>query len=168
MKSTHRSARRTGAAPRHRGNARRASRGAAMVEALVAIPFFIIIFASTIFIGNTYRTKLGAHRESMKTGWDAAIKGCTGNVMGSLPGTSSINLKEASALPEAQLCSLGFGEVSGKGIGSTTASPLIGGKTVKLNTLSPIICDEKPVTGDFDGAAEFLWEMFKDPEVTDP
>lgn len=160
MKST-----RAKSSPRLR---RRASRGAAMVEALVAIPFFIIIFASTVFIGGVYRTKLAAHRQSQQTGWTAALAGCTGNAMGALPGSQSIDLKEASSLPEAQLCNQGFGEVEGTGNGSTTASPIIGGKTVNLTTQSPIVCDERPVTGDFDGAANFLWEMFKDPEVTGP
>ena len=36
---------------------RRDQAGAALVEALVAIPFFITIFATTMFLGDFYKTE---------------------------------------------------------------------------------------------------------------
>jgi hypothetical protein len=57
----------------------RRERGAAMVEALIVIPFFIIIFVLSIFLNNLYSEKLRTIRETKKCVWQTAMKGdCQG------------------------------------------------------------------------------------------
>jgi len=58
------------------GRRRRCSRGAAMVEAVVVIPFFIIIFASIVFVGKLYTSKLRVMRLSKESAWNFAISNC--------------------------------------------------------------------------------------------
>jgi len=147
-----------------KAGSRRRKRGAAMVEALVAIPFFMIIFASTVFVGEFYRRKLKSHRESMLLMWQASSLGCDETILGPLPGSANINLGAASEAPGAALCSTGFGEVTELATGSVQASGIIGGYTANASTSTKLICNEKAETGDFDGASEFLWELFAPPE----
>ena len=57
----------------------RRERGAAMVEAMLVIPFFIIIFVLSIFLNNLYATMLQTIRETKQCVWQTAMKGdCQG------------------------------------------------------------------------------------------
>ena len=49
---------------RNHGKTRRDQRGAALVEAVVVIPFFLTILAGVIFVGKMYTTKLEVMRLS--------------------------------------------------------------------------------------------------------
>jgi hypothetical protein len=138
-----------------------------MVEAVVAIPFFLIIFASTVFIGELYRRKLKSHRESLAAAWNEAGQGCTAPP-GVLPGTPPVDLGEASAVPETALCDTGFGDVTEVANGSATAPAIIGGYTANASTATKLICNEQPKTANFEGAAEFLWEQFAPEELELP
>ena len=54
----------------------RSSRGAAVVEAVVVIPFFIIIFASMIFVAKLYGEKQRTLRVSKEYAWTYAMANC--------------------------------------------------------------------------------------------
>lgn len=144
---------------------RRGQRGAAMAEALVAIPFFILMFAGMIFIGDLYRTKLATHRKSTNDAWTLSLKGCDEKELGPLPVTKDVDLGEAAGTPQAQLCEEGFGMVRPVAEGTVKKPSMIPGGSVNATTMANLICDEDPETGKFDGAAEFLWQQFAPPEM---
>lgn len=144
---------------------RRRARGAAMVEAIVSIPFFIIIFVSMVFIGRLYRSKMSTHRQAMATAWQNATLGCDPAVTGPIPGTPSIDLGAAKDAPGAQLCNTSIGQVSETVAGNATASGALGGFSATTTTRTKLVCNERPTRGDFEGATEFLWDIFG-PEET--
>src|SRR5262245_11774256 len=92
-------------------NAKGTKRGAAIVEGLVAIPFFIIIFAATMFISRFYNEKLRTVASSRAQAWTAAMAGCVGNLP-ALPGADMIDFGILSDDPLTQLCDKGFGEAA--------------------------------------------------------
>jgi hypothetical protein len=55
---------------------RGARRGAALIEALVVIPFFILTLAALVFAGSVYSTKLKAMREAKSRAWAYAMSNC--------------------------------------------------------------------------------------------
>lgn len=134
-----------------------------MVEALVVIPFFLIIFASILFISALYNQKLFTQRVSMEKSWEAAVEGCESAGGVPLPGSENVDLGQAAAIPATALCSEGFGTVAVTEHKSTTASPLIGAFTRDTSSTTQLVCNEKPASGDFDGAAKFLWDLLEEP-----
>src|SRR5262245_7575932 len=105
-------------------------RGAALVEAIVVIPFFLIIFGSIVFVGELYSRKLATMSRSTRIACEPAGR-CTGGTDSGEPlvNKSSIDLGAAAALPFTQLCDQGFGEVVVTEASSTTAARLLGGFT---------------------------------------
>jgi hypothetical protein len=157
MKSGHQRAGKGTATSRRR----RAKRGAVMVEALVAIPFFLIIFASTVFIGDLYRTKLRTHQASMAEAWVNAFGDCESGIgLPPLPGTGGIDWDEAAEAPGAALCDKDFAKIQSEKSGNVTASSIIGGNQADATTKTTILCNEVAETGDFEGATDFLWQIF--------
>lgn len=159
---------RSGAAHVARAARRRRQRGAAMAEALVAIPFFILIFGSMVFIGNLYRSKLNTHRLSMENAWRESLMGCDETTMGPLPVANNINLEAMAGAPGAALCQEGFGVLEESEEGSVQRNYPLPAGAVNTTTTTRLICNEKPTTGDFDGAADFLWNLYAPPEWQDP
>jgi hypothetical protein len=141
---------------------RRAQRGAIMTEGVVVIPFFIIIFVSMIFIGGLYEEKLRTHKVSMKDAWASSLRGCTGAGPGPLPMTQGMSLGEASGTPQAALCNTGFSKLAAEATGAVQRPNALGGGTQTATTFTQLICDERPETGQFEGAAQFLWDQFAD------
>ena len=140
---------------------RRAKRGAVMVEAIVAIPFFLIIFASIVFIGDLYRTKLRTHQDSMAEAWVNAFDDCEdGFGPEPLPGTEGIEWDDADGAPGTALCDARFAKIQSEKSGNVTASSLIGGNQADATTKTTLLCNEVAESGDFDGAADFLWGIF--------
>jgi len=151
----------------HRVRARRSRRrGAAMVEALVAIPFFIIIFASSMFVGKFYNEKLRTIAQSRQKAWVAAEASCDGSSAGDLNIIDSGQLGMMSSSPLAALCDKGFGSASYSSRSSVTPSSVLGFGTKNLMFTTKMTCDETPATGDFKGAVDFLWDYFGPPSGT--
>ncbi|MCC6555560.1 MAG: hypothetical protein IT372_21575 [Polyangiaceae bacterium] len=145
------------AASRRRG----ARRGAVMVEALVVIPFFIIIFASIVFIGNLYKNKLKTSQDSLAEVWLNSNLGCNGAAtLSPLPGTEAVDWGEVKEAPGMALCDKEFGKLQSTKEASVKASNLIGGKNASAGTSTAVLCNEVPETGDFNGAVDFLWGLF--------
>src|SRR5262245_30047615 len=114
---------------------RRSRRGAAMVEALVAIPFFIVIFATTMFVGSFYQEKLRTLRESKRCAWDHALHGCNGGCQAESSTVGSSSEVGASGTGDGKADSAPGGEIMSKDTkqskftvqGKATASNVIGG-----------------------------------------
>jgi len=144
---------------------RKRARGAAMAESLVAIPFFILMFAGIVYMGNLYRGKLKTHRLSMEKAWTDSLGGCDEAATGRpLPMTANIDLGEAAGTPQAQLCETGFSWLSEEAAGTVNRPAMLNGGTTQVGTVTHLICNEDPESGDFEGAAEFLWKQFATKE----
>jgi len=141
-------------------------RGAAMVEALVAIPFFVVIFACTMFVGSFYQEKLKTMAESKRCAWDHSINGCNGGCTAdtSTAGSGSEvqspggtgNSKTQNA-PGSQIMSKDFYQSSFTVKSSATASNAIGGFVKPIQSTTTVMCDEVPEDGNLVGVAKYLW-----------
>jgi hypothetical protein len=142
-------------------------RGAAMVEALVAIPFFVVIFACTMFVGSFYQEKLRTIAESKRCAWDHSINGCSGGCnagtadVGSgseiqQPGSGTGSAKTTGS-PGSQIMSKDFYQSSFTVQSQTQASNVIGGFVKPIQSTTTVMCDEVPENGDLSGVAKYLW-----------
>jgi hypothetical protein len=152
------------ASRRLRRRARR-ERGAAMVEALVAIPFFIVIFACTMFVGSFYQEKMRTLADSKRCAWDHSINGCQGgcaadtSTEGSssqLTPTNSTGSTKTSNAPGSQIMSADFYQSAFTVKSSTTASSSIGGYVKQISSTTTVMCAEVPEDGNPVGVAQYL------------
>lgn len=145
---------------------RRRQRGAAMVEALVAIPFFIVIFATTMFVGSFYQEKLRTMRDSKRCAWDHSINGCNGGCSADTssagnsaevqPPGGTGNSKSDSA-PGSQIMSKDVYQSKFTVKSQAAASNVIGGYVKSIESTTTVMCDEVPENGDPIGVAKYLW-----------
>jgi hypothetical protein len=145
---------------------RRHQRGAAMVEALVAIPFFIVIFACTMFVGSFYQEKMRTLADSKRCAWDHSINGCQGGCAADTsadgsssqltPSNSTGNTQTNSA-PGSQIMSADFYQSKFTVQSKTTASSAIGGYVKQISSTTTVMCDEVPEDGDPAVLAKYLW-----------
>jgi hypothetical protein len=151
---------------RDRIRRRRRRRGAAMAEALVAIPFFIVIFATTMFVGNFYNEKLRTMRESKKCAWDHALAGCNGGCQAeTTAGGSGAEVAppggagddKANSAPGADLQSKDVYQSKFTVKSQAQASNVIGGWVRNIESTTTVMCDEVPENGDPVGVAKYLW-----------
>ncbi len=141
---------------------RRRARGAAMVEALVAIPFIIVIFALIMFVGQFYSEKLRTLRESKKCAWDHSMNGCSG---GCQADTQSEGSGQQVSPPggtgdsksDSQLTSKDFYQSKFTVKSSATASPYLGGYVKPVESTTTVMCDEVPEDGSPAGIVKYLW-----------
>ncbi len=144
-----------------------------MVEAVVAIPFFIIIFASILYVGKLYAQKQRTLREAKQQAWTYALNNCEGG------GGAS---KQPDGNPVSGLNSQGAGLGKGAGSyvpasggeslttdwgtatatvkGTVVADNLIGGYTNKLSTTTRMQCNEKPADDSILGVLKAGWHNF--------
>ena len=144
--------------------ARKGKRGAAMTEALVAIPFFILIFATTMFVGKFYGEKMKTLRASKECAWSHAMAGCNGGcpadtgVVGgeSLQpeGTQDPNTQGA---PGGETMSKDWYQSKFTVKSSAQASGIIGGFEKKVETTTTVMCNEEPQDGNLWGVAKYIW-----------
>jgi hypothetical protein len=156
---------------------RTGERGAAMVEAVVAIPFFLLIFAATLYVGNLYQTKLTVMRVAKESAWNYATCNCgeTGDDMSSrcqpADGPSASGGGSDSASPSgydpgaiSKVGSGTGGEIASKSFGSSqasmeqsiTADGFLGGYTKTMSSRTRVMCNEAPHNG-FDGGGITSW-----------
>jgi hypothetical protein len=141
-------------------------RGAAMVEALVAIPFFVVIFACTMFVGSFYQEKLRTMAESKRCAWDHSLNGCNGGCSANTgsagsgaevqpPGGTGSSKTQGS--PGSQIMSKDFYQSSFTVQSKTQASNVIGGFVKPIQSTTTVMCDEVPEDGNIVGVAKYLW-----------
>lgn len=151
-----------------------------MVEAVVAIPFFILIFASILYVGNLYGTKQKTLRLAKQQAWTHALANCdsnvastesTGDPMADLgntseydPSSGAMNNPGGGDVGEYSGAS-GGGEVTrSMGTASATvtdtvvADPVIGGFSNELSTTTVMQCNEKTHDGNILGVLRMAWQ----------
>ncbi len=142
-----------------------------MVEAVVVIPFFIIIFASMIFVAHLYGEKQRTLRMSKEQAWTYAMSNCSGgsDASGSPIGQLSAEDSNVDGRPLEQFensdrgmekLTKSWGTASSTITGSATASKAIGGFTDELSTTTKVQCNEEPLEGNLRGVFEFAWNLF--------
>jgi hypothetical protein len=144
-------------------------RGAALVEAAVAIPFFVTIFVCLAFVGNLYVEKQRTVSLSRQAAWVHAMGNCEGQMPdvttqegGGLEGNGfeSSESKKFEQAPGGNTTSKGFkmAQATIKGKVKTTSDK----KAVfdqKVQTTTWVLCNEKPMDGDLKGMLGFAWGM---------
>ena len=145
-----------------------------MVEAVVAIPFFIIIFVSMLYVGKLYAQKQRTLREAKQQSWTYALNNCEGSA-GNATTQSEGNPMQNLGSQGANMPSGGNGQVNASGGGGLTknwgtatatvkatvvADKLIGGMTNDLSTTTRIQCNEKPAEGSISDVLHSAWSMF--------
>jgi Flp pilus assembly protein TadG len=156
---------------------KRRQRGAALVEAVVIIPFFIIIFASMIFVGQLYGEKQRTLREAKQNAWVYAMGNCQGSTsdvssesdgdpMNQLqnndPNVDPNQTQQFSGSdPGMAKLQQDMGTAVATSTGTVTASKGIGGFSNKLSTTTRVQCNEAPIDGNLFGVFKFAWNLFK-------
>lgn len=152
-------------------------RGAAMVEAIIVIPFFFIIFASMAFIGNLYGGKQRTIREAKQAAWVHASNNCKSSG-GSISVESAGNPMVDAQNEDGKVNSGPAGTFSGSdegmvklegelSMGSATitaeVTPGAGIKRItrSLKTTTSVQCNEAPVEGNLFNLFKFGWDTFK-------
>lgn len=160
-----------------RARRRAGQRGAAMVEGLVAIPVFMVIFASAVYIQNLYTTKLRTMSVSRSSAWTNSMGSCSSgktaqiNLFGT---TLEIPIPEKSALvagqeaPGGLLCEAEFSESTVDSKDSVKMSDYMGGSVSNVATQTKILCNERPVPGDFKKGVDYLWKKYGKPPAATP
>jgi hypothetical protein len=148
-----------------------------MVEAVVVIPFFIIIFASMIFVAKLYGEKQRTLRVSKEYAWVYAMSNCEGGSANTTleQGGSPMSQLESNdpnvnpqplqqfngSDPGMEKFNKDWGTASATVTGSATASKAIGGFTNDLSTTTRVQCNETPRDGNLRGVFGFAWDLFK-------
>jgi hypothetical protein len=146
--------------------ARRARRGAAMTEAVVAIPFFILAFAGIVFIGDFYKEKLRTLRESRSRAWTHASNGCSDNAAETDPNAPTTvppgQNNPGQGAPGSSVLTQGYDESHATVTGSATASNILGGTTKNVKSESFVTCNEQPHDGDIVGVFKYVGDVISD------
>src|SRR5262245_38565927 len=141
-----------------RATGRRRQRGAALVEALIVLPFFILSFACAVFIGKLYRDTIRGIGEAKNRAWATALNGCRGNGGDNIVGESGgADLDVADRAPGAELTQIGFGGVTETVKNDVVAAPIMGGFAVQLKSTVIVACNEVPQDGNAIGMAKYIW-----------
>ncbi len=143
-----------------RARARCCGRGAAVVEALVAIPFFVVIFASIVYVGRLYSEKQRVMRVSKEYAWTMAMSNCSNNngvvktdamspvaeaaTQDTNGAISASTLNEYGDLSAGDVFKTNMGRAESTVEGKVSASRLIGGFSNKLVTTTRVQCNEAP------------------------
>ncbi|MFT3774692.1 MAG: hypothetical protein QM820_55785 [Minicystis sp.] len=144
---------------------RRGRRGAALIEAVVAIPFFILVFAVTMFIGKFYGEKLRTMRLSRECAWAHAMAGCkggcgsaeTGPAAGEPLAPAEAQDPATQGAPGAEVMSQSWYQSKFTVKSSATASNVIGGYTKSVQSTTITMCDEEPEDGTITGVVKYVW-----------
>ncbi len=161
---------------------RRGERGAAMTEAVVAIPFFLILTSSILFVGKMYETKLRVMRATRQSAWSYAMCNCgsggDGATTSCKPGDPG-----AAATPGAPMGGAPPGydpsalDKAGKGPGGDTAKKDYGtskanmsqkvvsdvfltGFSKEMKSETHVMCNEAPRNGDLKGWLSSAFSAF--------
>jgi hypothetical protein len=143
-----------------------------MVEAVVAIPFFLLIFAGILFVGNLYQSKLTVMRMAKESAWNYAMCNCgeAGDGLSSRcqtadgppPGSGGSDSASPSGFDPGSISKVGSGPGGGlasKSFGSSqasleqsvTADGFLGGYSKKMSSRTKVMCNEAPHDGDIKG-----------------
>jgi hypothetical protein len=150
-----------------------------MVEALVAIPLFITVFALLLYVGNLYAQKQRTMREARQRAWSYAMHDCQGSepdvsqqgagtgslgdIQGQIGGGGSpVDPNQYNGDPlGGQTLSGTHGVAVATSKSQAQASQLAGGFSQKLSTTTRVTCNEAIHDGDPVGMISYAWDLMK-------
>jgi len=166
----------------HRKNSRSRQRGAAMVEGVVAIPFFLLMLAGIVFVGRLYETKMRVMRLTKESAWDYAMCNCgsrgdsmssacktpegasagsggseSGKPSGFDPGAVG---KAGGGGPSGDLASKQFGSSYAQMETKITSDKFLGSFTKQVSSKTKVMCNETPHNGDIKGWGTAAFDAF--------
>ncbi len=151
---------------KQRVRSQRRQRGAAMVEALVVIPFFMLILAGSMFVGGHFGKRIDTQSKARFMTWKLAVaENCdttSGLNLEELEVVDSSDLGELSKSPLAALCDKDFGSVAYE---ARAAHQVDGAfpfsSEIRAKAVAP--CNETPIPGDvaYQASVEFLWDAYQ-------
>ena len=141
-------------------------RGAALVEMLVVVPVFIVLFAGMIFlhrtVAKTQRSMLAARREA----WKTAMSGCAANGEAMpQPGLTS-EMSGAPGSDASILANLGFAtgtasDVAHVRVLAAQAAPVAEGSGIDfhsdIHSKVIVMCNARTQPGDLPGVLKWFW-----------
>jgi hypothetical protein len=156
-------------------------RGAAMVEGVVAIPFFLIMFAGIVFVGKLYESKMRVMRVAKESAWNYAMCNCadkgdpissqckTGE--GAAAGSGGSDSAKPEGFDPSEVGKGGSGpgsELATKQLGSSyaqmetkvTADKFLGSFTKSVSSRTKVMCNETPHNGDIKGWGSAAFDAF--------
>jgi hypothetical protein len=159
-----------------RAGQRRRKRGAAMVEGLVVIPFFMMMLGGTVFAGDFYTARIGLQMEARRDAWKVAMQdSCDGSSeLENLEVVDSADLGDLASSPLSALCNKDFGVVKyapRKTINAKALGSYGGGSfTGEAMGGSYVPCNETPLSGElaYEAAIEFLFEAYSSAGAIPP
>jgi hypothetical protein len=156
-------------------------RGAAMVEGVVAIPFFLIMFAGIMFVGKLYETKMRVMRQTKEAAWDYAMCNCNdkgdpissrcitpesasagpgGSEGGKPEGFDPMEVEKAGKGPGGDMATKKFGSSLASMSTQITGDKFIGGFTKTVSSRTKVMCNETPHNGDVKGWGSAAFDAF--------
>jgi hypothetical protein len=151
---------------------RKRERGAAMVEGVVAIPFFLLMFSALIFVNRFYEAKMRTMRLTKESAWNYAMCNCgergdpgtsscrspEGNAAGSggsdsgkPEGFDPGDIKKGGSGPGGDLANKKFGSSLASMEAKITSDGFLGSFTKTLSSRTKVMCNEAPHNGDLKG-----------------
>lgn len=158
------------------------SRGAAMVEAVVSIPFLLLMFASIIYVNRLYETKMRVMRFAREAAWNYAMCNCNDQgdpisstcrpAEGASTTKGSAGSGAASGYDAGKVTSVGSGpggDLAGKDFGSSKSTlqaelksdAFLGKFSKKVTSRTIVMCNEAPHNGNLKGWASTAMNMWK-------
>ena len=170
------------AAPvRERTRRRSRQRGAAMVEGVVAIPFFLIMASAIIFVGKLYETKMRVMRLTKESAWDYAMCNCNdkgdpisskcispegasagsgGSESGKAEGFDPSSLDKGGKGPGADTATRKFGSSLASMQTKISSDAFLGSFTKNVSSRTKVMCNETPHNGDIKGWGSAAFDAF--------
>jgi hypothetical protein len=134
-----------------------------MVEALVAIPFFIIVFAAGIYIGDVYGKKMSTMRAARLQAWTHASGNCEGDAAQTgyaggpdLGQNGDGDGNPGEGAPGSAVLDAGYDEARSTVEDEAEASGVLGGTKQKVQTKTAVLCNEKPADGNIIGVFKYI------------
>lgn len=167
--------------PNRTRNKRSRERGAAMVEGVVAIPFFLLMLSAIIFVGRLYETKMRVMRLTKESAWDYAMCNCGdrgdsmssscktpegasagsgGKESGKADGFDPSSLKSGGSGPGSDLASKQFGSSYAQMETKITSDKFLGSFNKQVSSRTKVMCNETPHNGDIKGWGSAAFDAF--------
>jgi hypothetical protein len=138
---------------------RRRRRGAALVEAVVAIPFFLLVFACLLYVVRLFLVKEFTLSDARSKVWEYALNSCEGNGASQSndppPNGPTVKSKYKNATGDAKL-ETDWGVAKATSRGSVATGTYLGISN-KLATTTTLQCDEKPASGNIINVLKTAW-----------
>lgn len=145
---------------------RKHQRGAALVEMVVVVPVFVVLFAGMIFlhrtVAKTQRSMLAARREA----WTLAMSGCAANGEAMPQPDLSSDMNGAPGSDASILANLGFAtgtasDVARVHVLAAQAAPVAEASGIdfrsSVQSKAIVLCNARTQPGDLPGVLKWFW-----------